>query len=205
MLCRWYRLLRGCVPIACFPCFPYQFLLFCTLKPPEAQCPRLSNKTAEEILLTICDAENSDISGSEDKNHVDDTYNVDTEEYDEEQSGSDDDGVPGPGVHPPPTLWKKATSPPDNNLPDIEGGCTFLEERSEYGPIQYFRQYFEDVVLEQMAEQTNRRILQERGVIAKITTEEVKKFFGCSMMMGNNRVSKNPVFLEERSSRWHRR
>lgn len=30
----------------------------------------LSNKTAQEILLTICDAENSDISGSEDENYM---------------------------------------------------------------------------------------------------------------------------------------
>ncbi|KAH9359651.1 hypothetical protein HPB48_007935 [Haemaphysalis longicornis] len=41
----------------------------------------LSNKTAEEILLTIFDAESSDISGSEDENDVGDAYNVDTEEY----------------------------------------------------------------------------------------------------------------------------
>lgn len=114
----------------------------------------------------------------------DDTYNVDTEEYDEEQSGSDDADILGPGVHRSPTLWKKATSPPDNNQPDIEGRCTFLKERSEYGPIQYFRQYFEDIVLEMMGEKTNRRILQERGVIAKTTTEEAKKVFGCFMMMG---------------------
>lgn len=138
-------------------------------------------------MQTICDRETSDISDSENEDDVDDVnaaYDSDTEEYAGSSAESDDDGSSGASISQRRPLWKAANSSPANNVPALETGCVFSETRLEFSPADYYKQYVDDNMLEKMAEKTNQRILRERGIISKITGQEVKQFLGCSMLMG---------------------
>lgn len=138
-------------------------------------------------MQSICDRKTSDISDSENEDDVDDVnaaYDSDTEEYAGSSSDSDDDGSSGVGISQRRPLWKAANSSPANNVPVLETGCVFSEARLEFSPADYYKQYVDDNMLEKMAEKTNQRILRERGIISKITGQEVKQFLGCSMLMG---------------------
>lgn len=55
--------------------------------------------------------------------------------------------------------------------------------RRNWSPIQYFSQYTDDKVFEDLAIFTNYRMLQTRGVSLIITTEEVRIFFCMSIHM----------------------
>lgn len=132
-------------------------------------------------MPSICERETSDISESEnedDVNNVNGAYDSDTEEY---AGSSTDRGADNSQRR---VLWKAADSAPANDVPVLETGSVFSEKRSEFSPVDYYKHYVDDIMLEKMAEKTNQIILRVRETIAKVTGQEVKQFLSCSMLMG---------------------
>ncbi|KAK8781011.1 hypothetical protein V5799_017648 [Amblyomma americanum] len=143
----------------------------------------LTISKAEEVLTSICDRDDSDISDSESEGENCDAYDCDTEEYTDASSDSDSED---PKAHTSQRriLWRTAISAPENAVPDQETGCIFSEVRCDFSPLDYYKQYVKDDMLVEMAEKTNQRIHKDRGIAAKISAQEVKQFLGCSMLMG---------------------
>ncbi len=55
--------------------------------------------------------------------------------------------------------------------------------REYWSPIQYFSQYIDDKIFEDLAAFTNQRHLQTTGVSLNTTAQEIKIFFGISVHM----------------------
>uniref|UniRef100_A0A3Q1C1W7 PiggyBac transposable element-derived protein domain-containing protein n=1 Tax=Amphiprion ocellaris TaxID=80972 RepID=A0A3Q1C1W7_AMPOC len=68
-------------------------------------------------------------------------------------------------------------------LPVLPGCQDDPKIREYWSPIQYFSQYIDDKIFEDLAAFTNQRQLQTTGVLLNTTAQEVKVFFGITVHM----------------------
>ncbi|XP_027137478.1 piggyBac transposable element-derived protein 3-like [Larimichthys crocea] len=78
-------------------------------------------------------------------------------------------------------LWKEERFTPV--LPELPADQDDPKIREHWSPIQYFSQYIDDKIFEDLAAFTNQRQLQTTGVSLNTTAQEIKIFFGISIHM----------------------
>ena len=84
--------------------------------------------------------------------------------------------------------WQKNTSfAPDGFQDDGSNsppGAVHTVDKTNIKPIDFFEEYFDDALFDDLALCTNQRIMKETGRSACITASEMKRFFGVSIIMG---------------------
>lgn len=83
-------------------------------------------------------------------------------------------------------------------LPDCKDDPT---TRANWSPTQYFSQYIDNNILENLAEFTNQRELQTRGEPLNTTPQEMRIFFGISIHMACLEYPRIKMFWAKKQKR----
>lgn len=148
----------------------------------------------DNALLTLLEADNSDIDiFSDDENESDTEITEVAGCVPPEESESDDDSDAEPLINIKRRLdienqevnrkrWKKMDSfiPLHFNSEEVEDG---LEDRSNWQVENYVDMYFSDTDFQNMADCTTLRILQDTEKAMNLTVTEIKQFIGISILM----------------------
>ncbi len=76
----------------------------------------------------------------------------------------------------------------------IAGDGTLMT-RSDWSPQQYFQQYTDKKLIQDLSFFTNQRMVQDSGSSLYTTPEEINTFLGISMYIGMPWISKNQNVL----------
>ncbi|KAH8038433.1 hypothetical protein HPB51_001548 [Rhipicephalus microplus] len=150
---------------------------------------KVDDATAEEILMRIS---NGDIS--------------DGDFSDDELEAENEENIPANGQVTASTTTAALPARPDatvsSNAPAASTKAEFKWVKKDFAPsdvdchynpevastcqqpLVYFSKYFTEQIFEDLAEFTNRYVLQRDGAVLATTKEEIKIFFGMLMLMG---------------------
>jgi len=144
-------------------------------------------------VLAAVDA-GSDVEASDDDDDSNDNGNTrDVSEVDESESDAEcsDDDIPLAQ-----TLKKKKCSAKQvawqkcsnfvgpTPAADSSENRDKLEDRREWGKVDYFEQYIDENIFEQICDSTNRRSVKYTGKSLNCTIAEIKNFFGIALLTG---------------------
>uniref|UniRef100_A0A3B3B5P4 Si:ch211-255f4.7 n=1 Tax=Oryzias melastigma TaxID=30732 RepID=A0A3B3B5P4_ORYME len=137
---------------------------------------------AERILYQIVEGD-SDLELSDDENDEEDEIQpVIGEDEEDDDSGESDESESEEEQESRRALWAR-TNLFTPVIPERPVHQDDPKVRENWSPIQYFSQYIDNKIFEDLADFTNQRQLQTTGVSLKITAQEIKIFFGISIHM----------------------
>lgn len=149
--------------------------------------------TAADAVLAAVDA-GSDVEASDDDDNSNDNGNTrDVSEVDESESDAESSDNDVPLAQ---TLKKKKCSAKQvawqkcsnfvgpTPAVDSSENRDKLENRREWGKVDYFEQYIDKNIFEQICDSTNRRSVKDTGKSLNCTIAEIKNFFGIALLTG---------------------
>ena len=169
------------------------------------------NLNVFDVLGLIDDGNDSDVGDllSEDDSDSDDDYTPNDEtDNDDESEWDDNDDIPlqqlqaaAADSQPPKRrrgdtnnyTWRKTTyEPPDTAFK----GDPFDNPKEISMPYQYFQQFIDSEMIEQLTEQTNIYAFQQTGKLLAVTQKELEQVIGMYFGMGLVRMPNSRMYWE---------
>ncbi|XP_072047401.1 piggyBac transposable element-derived protein 3-like [Amphiura filiformis] len=177
--------------------------------PTAALCGRTGRRPTLEEVLDNLDNSDIDLSDSETESDEEKPYEPNNDDQDnsgDENDSNDDVGIDdesdklGPSTstatkqQQPEIKWRANRNKFEPNA--TWTGNFHLGDPLET-PVKYFSKYFKPEIFQTFAEETNRYYFQQKGRNLRTTADEIRKFFGVSIIMANLHFPRIRMF-------WHR-
>ena len=142
---------------------------------------------SREIVVNGSDVEDNDATGIDETNEPDEIDQVLNRENPIDEEGEiDPNDTQDDVVSSAKLVWRNRSfiKPVSNWLHD-NSAAEASKATNNCSPTQILSKYFSDDLFQLIAEETNNRYLIRHGILLKITTAEIKQFFGICCIMGN--------------------